>query len=285
MPTILLGGVPEHFNLPIKLAIEQEDFAQHGIDLQLVEFGGGTGAMCTALNHEELDMAIMLTEGAIKDMAQGGAHRIIQVYVETPLIWGIHVAARSSWQQEMDLQGRRYAISRPGSGSQLMAQVHAAHLGWRLAPSQWVTVQDLDGARAALASGQADIFFWEKFTTQPLVYTGEFRRVGELPTPWPCFVISAAPSFLAQHAELARQVVQLITEACRYFMRNAYAAGLISQRYRLPVADAEEWLAQTRWASAPTHNWAPIERVALALYSLEMIDHRPQLTDLVAAWP
>ena len=37
---------------------------------------------------------------------------------------------------------------------------------------------------------------WEKFTTKPLVDSGEWRRVGECVTPWPCFVVAATNTAL-----------------------------------------------------------------------------------------
>ena len=49
MIKIRIGGVPEHFNLPWHLAIEDGMFAHHGIDLEWIMFPEGTGAMNKAL--------------------------------------------------------------------------------------------------------------------------------------------------------------------------------------------------------------------------------------------
>ena len=45
------------------------------------------------------------------------------------LRWGIHVAKDSPIQTLEDLKGKKYAISRPKSGSHLMAYVNADNLG------------------------------------------------------------------------------------------------------------------------------------------------------------
>jgi hypothetical protein len=37
----------------------------------------------------ETDIAIILTEGIVKDIVAGNDSKIVQVYVESPLIWGI----------------------------------------------------------------------------------------------------------------------------------------------------------------------------------------------------
>ncbi|MGB5462344.1 MAG: ABC transporter substrate-binding protein, partial [Aureibaculum sp.] len=49
MTTLTIGGVPEHFNLPWHLAIEEGKFTNEGIDLKWKEFPDGTGAMNKAL--------------------------------------------------------------------------------------------------------------------------------------------------------------------------------------------------------------------------------------------
>ena len=71
LTTIRLGGVPEHFNLPIHLAIENGAFEKAGIDLQWTTFKGGTGQMTKALREGEVDACILLTEGIIKDIIAG----------------------------------------------------------------------------------------------------------------------------------------------------------------------------------------------------------------------
>ena len=56
-----VGGVPEHFNLPIHLAIERGDFNSRGIKVEWVDFPGGTGAMTKALREGTIDVCILLT--------------------------------------------------------------------------------------------------------------------------------------------------------------------------------------------------------------------------------
>ena len=53
--TIRLGGVPEHFNLPIHLAIEDGSFESRGVKIAWTTFRGGTGQMTRALRDNEVD--------------------------------------------------------------------------------------------------------------------------------------------------------------------------------------------------------------------------------------
>lgn len=88
MTKIRIGGVPEHFNLPWHLAIEDGMFASQGIELEWIDFPEGTGAMNKALRDKEIDLAVILTGGIIKDIAAGNPSKILQLFVSSPLQWG-----------------------------------------------------------------------------------------------------------------------------------------------------------------------------------------------------
>ena len=160
-----VGGVPEHFNLPWKKAIEENRFSAHSIDISWQDYHGGTGAMTKALREGELDIAILLTEGIIADIHRGNPSKIVQFYVKSPLRWGIHVGAQSKFESVADLENTRAAISRFGSGSHLMAYVNADNHNWDLAQQKFEVVKNLDGGREFLSKGDTDYFLWEKFTT------------------------------------------------------------------------------------------------------------------------
>ena len=93
MKDVRIGGVPEHFNYAWYMALKQGHFKPHDISVRWKDYFGGTGQMATALRNNEIDIAVILTEGIIKDITEGSPCKIVQVFVETPLIWGIHVAS------------------------------------------------------------------------------------------------------------------------------------------------------------------------------------------------
>lgn len=249
MTSIRIGGVPEHFNLPWHQAIAEGLFEQEGIDLQWTDYPGGTGVMCKDLRDGTLDMAVLLTEGMVADIAKGNPSKIIQWYVDTPLLWGIHVAAKSAFKSISELQGRKYAISRLGSGSHLMSFVDASQRGWQLEAQQFVLAGDLKGAIAALESGDADIFLWEKFMTKPYVDNGILRRVGVCPTPWPCFVLAATEASLAAHPELLSKIAS-IAQGFEARMRRPEAVPAIAKKYGLLEGDVREWMLATAWSES-----------------------------------
>ena len=107
MKTINIGGVPEHFNLAWYLTLKNGEYKEKGINLRWKDYYGGTGAMCKALREKEIDLAVILTEGIITDVIAGNESKIIQTFVKSPLIWGIHVAKDSSYRSIDDLKGKK----------------------------------------------------------------------------------------------------------------------------------------------------------------------------------
>jgi len=248
MIKLRIGGVPEHFNLPWHLALEARRFEPLGVEVTWRDYAGGSGAMANALRDGELDAGLLLTEGAVAAVGNGVALEISSLYTDSPLIWGIHVPAASRFRTVAELDGTRYAISRKGSGSHLMAAVHARAQGWAVERLVLVPVGDLEGAVAAFATASADVFFWEKFMTKPLVDAGKFRRIGELTAPWPAFVVCAARALTGESRGALARVVALVLEEARALRARPDAVQLIAARYGLHAVDVVEWLKTTRWS-------------------------------------
>ena len=248
MKTIRIAGVPEHFNLPWHLCIESGEFEEVGLDVQWTDVPEGTGKMCQMLRNNETDLAIILTEGIVKDITDGNESSIIQQYVQSPLIWGIHVDKNASYSTVSDLENTKVAISRPGSGSHLMAVVNAEKQNWNTSNLEFEIVNNVDGAIDALSTGKAAYFMWEKFTTKPLVDNGIFKRIGECPTPWPCFVIAVRNEFLANNKTIVEQILDIINTTTEEFKFIPSIDRNLAERYGQKLEDIQLWLSKTQWS-------------------------------------
>ena len=246
--TVQIVGVPEHFNLPWHLALEEGAFTSRGIDLTWTDVPEGTGKMAGMLSSEEADMAVILTEGLVKTVSEGTPAVIVQEYIASPLLWGVHVAHSSSYKQEADLKGKTAAISRYGSGSHLMAFVHARQNGWPLEDVGFEVVHTLEGAVEALSADSADYFMWEKFTTQPLVDKEAFRRIGVCPTPWPCFLIASTKAFAQKHPGVIQDILEIINVYTREFKQIPSIDRTLANRYGQALDAIREWMSLTRWS-------------------------------------
>ncbi len=264
--TIRIGGVPEHFNLPIHLAIEQGLFEQKGIQVEWTFFKGGTGQMTKALRDNEIDVCILLTEGIITDIIKGNPSKIISPYIKTPLIWGIHTGVNNPLNYYPNIYNKKYAISRFGSGSHLMAIVDANSQSKQIAEDQFVVIKNLDGALQSLDALETDVFYWEKFTTKPYINAGKLKRIGEFITPWPCFVIAATDKVLADQPTDIDIMLTVIHQVCDNFMQQAeQSIQLVSERYGQQLKDVERWFHSTEWA---TNGWVSNKMMSSVIFNL-----------------
>jgi ABC-type nitrate/sulfonate/bicarbonate transport system substrate-binding protein len=281
MKQINIGGVPEHFNLAWYLGLKNGDYKAENINLRWHDYFGGTGEMCKGLRNGDIDIAVILTEGIIKDIIAGNKSKIVQVFVKTPLQWGIHVDAKSDYNSLEDLKGTKAAISRYGSGSHLMSYVNAEQNNWDLESDlKFEVIKNLEGAVEGLTSGKADYFMWEKFTTKPLVDNGTFRRVGNLPSPWPCFVIAIREDFLKTNKADVKTILDIVNTTTEEFKQIPCIDTTIANRYEQELEDVQEWLSLTEWSQEKITK-KTVEKVQDELFKLNIIPEKWDYKDLI----
>ncbi|MCH8535092.1 MAG: substrate-binding domain-containing protein [Flavobacteriaceae bacterium] len=273
MDTIRIGGVPEHFNYPWKLGIKNNLFNVEGIQLNWKDFHGGTGEMSQALEENQIDVAIMLTEGSIKQIADQKPFKILQKYVETPLFWGIYVNAQSNKNSIEDLKNDKVGISRYGSGSHLMAYINAKNQDWNYEDLQFIVASNLEGLQNSLANHTSDYFMWEHFTTKPLVDQGELKHIQDVPTPWPCFVIVTSSKFHDKNKTLLNNLLKVINQITSTIKMKESLALEIATSYNQQVEDVKKWLAQTEWSQNQLKE-SEFKRVNNELVNLNLIDSK-----------
>jgi ABC-type nitrate/sulfonate/bicarbonate transport system substrate-binding protein len=273
MKSLKIAGVPEHFNLPWHLCIDNGEFEEAGIALEWTDIPEGTGKLCQMLRDGSTDIAVILTEGIIKDIAAGNDSTIVQVYVQSPLIWGIHVAAGSPYQTIEDIKSGKVAISRYGSGSHLMAFVNAKQQGWDTTTVNFEIINTLDGAIEALTDGKADYFMWERFMTKPIVDKGIFRRVGDCPTPWPCFVIAVRNEVLKNDPDAIGKVLDIINKTTEEFKEIPSIDRTLAERYSQKAEDIQEWLTLTEWSQKKLDK-TTFDKVQNQLFELNIIEQK-----------
>lgn len=282
MKKVRIVGVPEHFNLPWHMAIEEDAFKERGIDLQWTDVPEGTGRMCQMLQSGETDLAIILTEGVVKSISEGNPTKIVQEYISSPLLWGIHVGAESDFKAISELKNATAAISRFGSGSHLMAFVNAQKEDWETNNLTFKVVDNLNGAVDALTKGSADYFMWEHFTTKPLVDNGTFRRLGDCPTPWPCFVVAATDEFLENDTQILRHILEVINVYTSEFKRIPSIDRTLANRYGQQLEDIQKWLSITKWSQKQIIH-QDIENVTNTLNNLKLINNPMIASEILAA--
>ncbi|CAM1333103.1 substrate-binding domain-containing protein [Tenacibaculum aestuariivivum] len=281
MLDLKVGGVPEHFNYPWYITLKNKEFTNQGINLRWQDFPGGTGAMCKALRSGEVDIAIVLTEGIIKDIINGNPSKITQTFVKSPLIWGIHVGAKSVFKKIADLENATVAISRFGSGSHLMAIVNAHNNGWDIDKLKFKVVGNLQGGIDALTKGEADYFMWEHFTTKPLVDNNTFRRLGDCPTPWPCFVVAVRNEVLENNFEEVKKVLNIINDCTSNFKDTQNIDKILAHRYEQQLEDIQKWLSITEWNDGEPVTENLITNIQNKMIGFNVIEFKKDSAELI----
>ncbi len=278
--SLRVGGVPEHFNYPWHLALQRDAFAQAGLDLQWQDYSTGTGAMVKDLAASELDLAVLLSEGAVAAISGGADLRILGWTVNSPLVWGVHVAPSITASRLDQMTDPRIAISRYGSGSHLMAFVlmQQQGLAQRWQNHQFVVVDNLPGAALAFAKDRADLFMWEQFTTQPSVDQGLMRRLATCPTPWPPFCLVAPTALLENDPDSVNQLQQIYYQSAQQADQLPDLIERLSEFYQLRPQQVSQWREITRWAMDTQIEPAQVDQIIQQLSALGLArsDLRPE---------
>lgn len=272
-----IGFIPEHFSTPIHFAQTHFDL---NADLHAVPLGTGHLTKLLAAGPSQttpgndgdehgIDVAVGLTEGFVADLGRkqaageisgDGAYGLVGTYVETPLCWGITVGAdRRDINSVADLKGRDVGVSRMGSGSHVMASVLADQQGWRGKDAFEVKVignfKALRDAVNAAAKGsqadevkKADFFMWEHFTTKRFWDLGEVKRVGEIYTPWPSWVVAARNDVPRDSID---DLLKKLDQGIQHYLGNTEeAVQHITSVMEYSDEDAREWMRGVRFASS-----------------------------------
>ena len=272
LTTILIAGVPEHFNLPWQLGLERRAFIRAGVDLKWRTVPEGTGAMCDLLRKGEIDLAVLVTEGAVRDILNGNPSRIVSNYVDSPLTWGVYVGSKTAIQKPEDLKGVPFAISRFNSGGHLMAMSYAKSQGWALTEKDFVVVNNLKGALERMAGSETLAFLWEKATTSPWVDNGSLRCVDEYRSTWPCFMLVARNEVLEAQGDSVRRVVKVVQDQARGLMEKKSAPDMVAQRYGMSVVAAKDWCGSVRWNTTGNVDVKALQEVSRTLHALGLVD-------------
>jgi cyclopropane fatty-acyl-phospholipid synthase-like methyltransferase/ABC-type nitrate/sulfonate/bicarbonate transport system substrate-binding protein len=237
-----VAGVPEHFNEPWKICFEENLFLKQGINIEWHSVKEGTGAMINKLKSNEVDIIVALTEGLINDIANGSDIRLIGTYVQSPLVWSVSTGKNSIFNSIEDLKGEKFGISRYQSGSHLMSCVLASQYGWKQSDIQFVINHNFDNLRKSVNDNTTAAFMWEYFMQKPFYDKGEIRQIGQIITPWPCFMIATTKDIISQHLNHIEKMFIALQNACLIFRTNSInSIERISKNFHLTEKDAQAW--------------------------------------------
>lgn len=273
--TLRVMGVPEHFNTPWILAIDDGAFDHLGVSVEWTDVPGGTGQMAKALYEEEVEIALLLTEGAVNSLLTGNPCKIHSTYVDSPLLWGVFAGGQTTLEVE-ELRQASFLVSRRYSGSHLMGFLYADKHHRRMSNDDFEVVGDSQGALRAFSENPDRLFLWEKYISMPLVDQKKLRLTDTFSAPWPAFVAVVRNKVLEQHGELIDRVMAIIRQyAADLEESEEEGIELVAHLYDLKVKHARDWMQQVRYSRNGAVDLTQLSEIGESLHRVGVLKELP----------
>lgn len=289
---LTVAYIPEHFLTPLFFAQDNGYYTQAGIEVKFVPVIEGSGRLIKLLNEGEVDVAIGLTEAFVSDIGKGNDKiNVIGTYVESPLCWAISSGVnRDDVTKPEDLAGKRIGVSRIGLGSYVMSFVLGLQLKFPTPYfSDFPVLSNFKNLRDAVnekfsEDGEpkhAEAFMWEHFTSKKYYDSGEIKRIGEIYTPWPSWVVTVRKE---TDSEEVKKFLGAVRKGIDFFLQNPEeAVKHISTNLDYSAEDAREWLKTVKFNEQLGEKEIDWERVVLntskVLKTAGVLEDKPEVDE------
>jgi NitT/TauT family transport system substrate-binding protein len=217
--TIATAGVATMYSLPLVIAVRKGFFQNEGLDVELVDFGGGSKVL-EAVVGGTVDIAAGGFDHVLTMHAKGMDLRAFVQFMRYPAMTiGITQKMQASYRSPADLKGKVVGVSAPGSSTHGLVIAFLEKNG--LKPTD-VSIVGLGGPSTAVAAVQGDrvdaLCYVDPVMTmlesKKLVRIIADTRGGAdtrelLGGEWPTAVIYASHAYIEGHP----QVIQAVTSA------------------------------------------------------------------------
>ena len=152
-----------------------------------------------------------------------------------------------------------------------MSYVLAKQEQWLKEHVHFNVIGDVYGGIWALENNEADYFLWEKYTTQPFVDKGSCKRIGQVDTPWPCFVIAVRNEVLQSDEALLKMVLSIVQARAAQLKQAPDSPEVLAWRYALKKDEVAAWLSETEWSNSSVLESSELQKTVETLLELELI--------------
>ena len=154
--TIAVGGKNLFYYLPLTVAEQLGYFKAEGLDVNIVDFAGGSRAL-QAVVGGSADVVSGAFEHTINMQFKGQPMRAFVLQGAAPqIVLGINPKTLPNFKSVADLKGKKIGVTAPGSSTNVLANFVLAKAGLKPSDVSFVGVGASNGAVAAMRSGQID---------------------------------------------------------------------------------------------------------------------------------
>ncbi len=155
---IAVGGKALYYYLPISIAERLGYFKDEGIDVEIIDFQGGSKSL-QAVVGGSADVVSGAFEHTISMQTRGQRMRAFVLQGRAPqVVFAVNNKTMPGYKTLSDLKGKKIGVTAPGSSSQVLANFVLARAGIKPSDVSFVGVGASSAAVAAIRSGQIDAF-------------------------------------------------------------------------------------------------------------------------------
>lgn len=154
--TLAVGGKNLLYYLPLTIAEQRGFFKAEGLDVNIVDFAGGSQAL-RAVVGGSADVVSGAFEHTVNMQHKGQRLRAFVLQGRAPqIVLGVNPRTMAGFKSVADLKGKKIGVTAPGSSTNVMVNFVLAKAGLKPSDVSIIGVGATQGAVAAMRSGQID---------------------------------------------------------------------------------------------------------------------------------
>ncbi len=227
--TIAVGGKNLFYYLPLTIAEQLGYFKAEGLDVDIVDFAGGSAAL-RAVVGGSADVVSGAYEHTINLQSKGQIFTEFVLQGRAPqIVLAVSTKTMPDYKRIADLKGRKIGVTAPGSSTNMMANFVLAKGGLKPTDVSFIGVGAGKGAITAVQSGQVDAIANLDPVISMLDQQGLLKIVSDTRTlkdteavfggPMPAGCLYAPGAFLQRNPNTAQALAAAMVRALKWLQQ------------------------------------------------------------------
>jgi NitT/TauT family transport system substrate-binding protein len=227
--TLAVGGKNLLYYLPLTIAESLGYFKAEGLEIQIVDFAGGSQAL-RAVVGGSADVVSGAFEHTLLMQSKGQHLRAFALQGRAPqIVFAVNRKAMPNFKSVADLKGRKIGVTAPGSSTNVMANFVLAKAGLKPTDVSFIGVGATSAAIAAVRQGQIDALSHLDPVITILERAGDIRVVADTRVvaeadklfggPMPAACLYAPQSFIDRNPNTVQALANAIVRADKWIQQ------------------------------------------------------------------
>ena len=283
--TFSLGYTTTLETLAPEIAIDKGFFEEEGLEVDLVEYGGGS-ALMQAYAAGEAKIGISASTTTIQAAAKGVPVKMVAMALN-PLAEYVVVRSDLGITDPAQLKGRTIGITRQGSLTEMEAKLVTEQAGLQPGDYNLAPLGTVQAMKAALEEKQADaaVMFGPLVSQMVVDGTGQVLvRMSDVVPQASNEMIGASSSFIEEHPEQIQAFLRGYFKAIQWMKDNPdETIEIISSSFQIAPEVAKDYYESNieHLSADGVIDRKGLEWTAESLQKLNLVDSKPDLDSMV----